>query len=159
MDIKSIKEGHKLLAEYKYDLGELERGYANKTLYVNISDNKIMSKPVSQMMKDKFVGGKGFGLWYLWNATTPTTKWDSPENEIIIAGGPACGVTQYAGTGKSLVCSISPLTDIPIDSNVGGYFGPLLKFSGSSHLVVGLVAFHRYQSPKPFPPTNFSFII
>ncbi len=26
--------------------------------------------------------------------------------------------------------SISPLTDIPIDSNVGGYFGPLLKFSG-----------------------------
>ena len=26
--------------------------------------------------------------------------------------------------------SISPQTDIPIDSNVGGYFGPLLKFSG-----------------------------
>ncbi|MDW8068981.1 MAG: aldehyde ferredoxin oxidoreductase C-terminal domain-containing protein, partial [Anaerolineae bacterium] len=26
--------------------------------------------------------------------------------------------------------TISPLTDIPIDSNVGGHFGPLLKFSG-----------------------------
>ncbi|HBC30491.1 MAG TPA: aldehyde:ferredoxin oxidoreductase, partial [Clostridiales bacterium] len=110
----------KLLAEYKYELGEIDKGYTNRTLYVNISDNTISSKPVTEMMKEKFVGGKGFGLWYLWNATTPSTKWDDPENEIIIAGGPACGITQYAGTGKSLVCSISPLTDIPIDSNVGG---------------------------------------
>lgn len=125
-----MKENHKLLAEYKYELGEIDKGYTNRTLYVNISDNTINSKPVTEMMKEKFVGGKGFGLWYLWNATTPTTRWDDSENEIIIAGGPACGITQYAGTGKSLVCSISPLTDIPIDSNVGGYFGPLLKFSG-----------------------------
>ena len=130
MNIKNMKENHKLLAEYKYELGEIDKGYTNRTLYVNISDNTINSKPVTEMMKEKFVGGKGFGLWYLWNATTPTTRWDDSENEIIIAGGPACGITQYAGTGKSLVCSISPLTDIPIDSNVGGYFGPLLKFSG-----------------------------
>lgn len=130
MDIKTLKEGHKLLAEYKYELGKLDRGYANKTLYVNISDNTIKSKQVTQMMKEKFVGGKGFGLWHLWNATTPSTKWNDPENEIIIAGGPVCGITQYPGSGKSLVCSISPLTGIPIDSNVGGYFGPLLKFSG-----------------------------
>jgi len=130
MDIKTLKEGHKLLTEYKYGLGEIDRGYANRTLYVNISDNTIKSKQVTQMMKEKFVGGKGFGLWYLWNATTPSTKWNDPENEIIIAGGPVCGITQYPGSGKSLVCSISPLTGIPIDSNVGGYFGPLLKFSG-----------------------------
>ena len=39
-------------------------------------------------------------------------------------------MTQYPGSGKSLVVAISPQTDVPIDSNVGGYFGPLLKFSG-----------------------------
>ncbi|MGD9568543.1 MAG: aldehyde ferredoxin oxidoreductase family protein [Sedimentibacter sp.] len=130
MDIKSLKEKHMLLAEYKYEKSELDKGYVNKTLYVNISSNKIELKTVSETMKEKFVGGKGFGLWYLWNAVTPTTKWNDPENEIIIAGGPVCGITQYPGSGKSLVCSISPLTGIPIDSNVGGYFGPLLKFSG-----------------------------
>lgn len=118
------------LAEYKYELGRIHRGYTNRTLYINLSNNEIKSKPVTQMMKDKFIGGKGFGLWYLWNAVTPETKWDDPENEIVIAGGPICGITQYPGAGKSLVCSISPLTGIPIDSNVGGYFGPLLKFSG-----------------------------
>ncbi len=34
-----------------------------------------------------------------------------------------------------------------------------ISFSGSSHFVEGVVAFHRYHKPKPFPPTNFSFII
>ncbi|MGB4437787.1 MAG: aldehyde ferredoxin oxidoreductase C-terminal domain-containing protein [Sedimentibacter sp.] len=130
MNIKALKEGHKLLVEYKYELGKVDKGYTNRSLYINISDNKIESKPVTQMMKDKFVGGKGFGLWCLWNGTTPATKWNDPENEIVIAGGPVCGITQYPGSGKSLVCSISPSTDIPIDSNVGGYFGPLLKFAG-----------------------------
>jgi len=130
MNIKALKDGHKLLAEFKYELGKIDKGYTNRSLYINISDNKIESKTVTQMMKDKFVGGKGFGLWYLWNGTTLKTKWNDPENEIVIAGGPVCGITQYPGSGKSLVCSISPSTDMPIDSNVGGYFGPLLKFAG-----------------------------
>ncbi|SHK10906.1 aldehyde ferredoxin oxidoreductase family protein [Paramaledivibacter caminithermalis] len=130
MDIKTLRDAHKLLTEFKYELGTVERGYTNRTLYINISDNIIKSKPVTQLMKDKFIGGKGFGLWYLWNAVTPETKWNDPENEIVIAGGPICGITQYPGAGKSLVCTISPLTHIPIDSNVGGYFGPYLKFSG-----------------------------
>ncbi len=130
MDLNTLRENSILLKDFSYNLGKIENGYTNRTLYINLSENKIESKPVTQMMKDKFVGGKGFGLWYLWNSVTPETKWNDPENEIIIAGGPLCGITQYPGAGKSLVCSISPLTGIPIDSNVGGYFGPLLKFSG-----------------------------
>ena len=67
---------------------------------------------------------------YLWDATNENTRWDSPENEIVMSAGPIAGVTQYGGTGKTLVCTISPMTDIPIDSNVGGFFGPYLKFAG-----------------------------
>ena len=58
------------------------------------------------------------------------TKWNDPENEIIISTGPIGGTTQYPGAGKSLVVSLSPLTGSVMDSNVGGYFGPLLKFAG-----------------------------
>ncbi|SNS65978.1 aldehyde:ferredoxin oxidoreductase [Anaerovirgula multivorans] len=130
MNVKDLKEKHKLLTEYSYELGKVDKGYTNRTLYINLSENKIQAKSVTQMMKDKFIGGKGFGLWYLWNAVTPKTKWNDLENQIVIAGGPICGITQYPGAGKSLICTISPLTGIPIDSNVGGYFGPLLKFSG-----------------------------
>jgi len=81
-------------------------------------------------MKEKFIGGKGYGLRLLWDATEPETKWDDPENEIIISSGPVGGITQYSGTGKSLVVSLSPQTNSVMDSNVGGFFGPFLKFSG-----------------------------
>ena len=58
------------------------------------------------------------------------SKWNDPENEIIISTGPIGGTTQYPGCGQSLVVSLSPLTGSVMDSNVGGYFGPLLKFAG-----------------------------
>ncbi len=81
-------------------------------------------------MKQTFTGGKGYGLWLLWNATRPETKWDDAENELVIAGGPIGGITAYPGSGKCTVVTISPLTKSVIDSNGGGYFGPYLKFAG-----------------------------
>jgi hypothetical protein len=33
-----------------------------------------------------------------------------------------------------------------------------ISFSGSFHFVVGVVAFQRYQRPKPRPPTKVSTI-
>ncbi|MEG1556413.1 MAG: aldehyde ferredoxin oxidoreductase N-terminal domain-containing protein [Bacteroidales bacterium] len=47
-----------------------------------------------------------------------------------------CGIIQYSGTGKSLVVTLSPQTEIPIDSNVGGHFGPFLKFCGFDSLSI-----------------------
>ncbi|MEN8153052.1 MAG: aldehyde ferredoxin oxidoreductase C-terminal domain-containing protein [Acidobacteriota bacterium] len=129
-DIEKLKSKHKLLKEFNYEIKPVEKGYTNRTLYVNISTNDIKEKPVSEEMKEKFTGGKGFGLKLLWDAVNENTKWNSPENEINIGMGPIGGNTNYAGSGKSIVTSISPMTNIPIDSNVGGYFGPYLKFSG-----------------------------
>ncbi len=130
MDVQKMKEQFKLLKEFRYDKTPIDKGYTDKILYVNFSDNTVKSKDVDPVMKEKFVGGRGYGLKLLWEATKPDTKWNDPENEIIISGGPCCGITQYAGSGKSLVVSLSPQTDSVMDSNVGGFFGPFLKFSG-----------------------------
>ena len=40
----------------------LYKGYTDKILYINLSDNSIVSKDVSPLMKEKFIGGKGYGL-------------------------------------------------------------------------------------------------
>jgi aldehyde:ferredoxin oxidoreductase len=130
MDLNSVKAKHKLLKRWEYKWTPLLKGYTDKTLYINVGITDIHEKDVSAVMKEKFIGGKGYGLRLLWNATQPTTKWNDPENEIIISSGPVGGITQYSGTGKSLVVSISPQTDSVMDSNVGGFFGPFLKFSG-----------------------------
>ncbi|PKP51534.1 MAG: aldehyde:ferredoxin oxidoreductase [Bacteroidetes bacterium HGW-Bacteroidetes-1] len=136
MEIAEIKKGHQLLKSWAYKWTPLDKGYTDKILYVNLSKNEVIEKAVEPIVKEKFIGGRGYGLRLLWDATTPTTKWDDPDNEIIIASGPIGGITQYSGTGKSLVVSLSPQTNSVIDSNVGGFFGPFLKFCGFDALEI-----------------------
>jgi aldehyde:ferredoxin oxidoreductase len=130
MEVAELKKKHKLIKSWSYQWTPLDKGYTDKVLYLNLSDSEIKEKDVPPEMKEKFIGGRGYGLRLLWDATTPTTKWTDPENEINISSGPIGGITQYSGSGKSICVSISPQTDIPIDSNVGGFFGPFLKFAG-----------------------------
>ena len=130
MDVQELKLSHKIIKEFKYSVTSLDKGYTDKILYINLSDNTIKIKDVPPLMKEKFIGGKGYGLKLLWEATEAETKWNDPENEIIISSGPIAGITQYSGTGKSLVVTLSPASDSVTDSNAGGYFGPFLKFSG-----------------------------
>ena len=126
------------LVDFKYKPKKLEKGYNNRTLYVNLSEMKIASKPVSEKMKNTFTGGRGFDIWLLWNALPKDriVKWNEPENEVCLASGPLGGVPVYPGGGKSIAVAISPLTGIVVDSNVGGYFGPYLKFAGWDALEV-----------------------
>lgn len=126
----------KLVKTFDYQRPPIDRGYANQTLHVNLSDLEIAARLVSAAMKEVFIGGKGFDLWLLWNAVKPTTRWNDPENAVCIACGPLGGTPAYPGSGKSIAATLSPLTGQPIDSNVGGYFGPYLKFSGFDALEI-----------------------
>ena len=126
----------KKIKELNYERPEISKGYSNQTLYVNLSDPDISIKPVTEKMKEVFIGGKGFDLWLLWNAVKGTTRWNDPENAICISSGPLGGTPIFPGSGKSIVTTISPTTGSVIDSNVGGYFGPYLKFSGFDALEV-----------------------
>ncbi|MDX9943004.1 MAG: aldehyde ferredoxin oxidoreductase C-terminal domain-containing protein [Bacteroidales bacterium] len=130
MNIAELKGARKVLNKVNYQHKELLRGYTDKILYINVGSHEIREKDVPPVMKEKFIGGKGYGLRLLWDATKPDTRWNDPENEIIISSGPVGGITQYSGSGKSLIVSLSPQTDSVMDSNVGGFFGPFLKFSG-----------------------------
>lgn len=126
----------KEVKSFSYDRPTIEKGYTNQTVHINLSDSHIEVKPVTEKMKDVFIGGKGFDLWLLWNTVKSSTKWNDPENAICIASGPLGGTPIYPGSGKSIVTTISPTTGSVIDSNVGGYFGPYLKFSGFDALEV-----------------------
>ena len=135
-DINKLKSHHKTLFEHFYKKGKIEKGFANRTLYINLKNKQIKEKPVTEEMKKLFTGGRGFGLKLLWESVESSTRWDSEENELIITNGPLCGMTQYPGSGKSLCLTISPSTEIICDSNVGGFFGPYLKFAGFDALEI-----------------------
>jgi len=124
------------LKTINYKRPTIKKGYANQFLCIDISDLDISFKQVTEEIKSTFVGGKGFDLWLLWNAVKKTTKWNDPENAICIASGPMGGTPTFPGSGKSIVTTISPTTESVMDSNVGGYFGPYLKFSGFDALEI-----------------------
>jgi len=126
----------KVIKTLDYKRPEIEKGYNDQTLHIDISGADISVQPVASKIKDTFVGGKGYDLWLLWNAVQADTRWDDPQNAICVACGPLGGTPIYPGSGKSIVTTLSPLTAAPIDSNVGGYFGPYLKFSGFDALQI-----------------------
>lgn len=128
----SVKE----ITALTYERPQIDKGYANQYLSIDLSQSIAAIKSISPETKKVFIGGKGFGLWLLWNAVSGTSQWNDAENALCIASGPMGGTPIYPGSGKSIVTTLSPTTGSVMDSNVGGYFGPYLKFSGFDALKV-----------------------
>ncbi len=141
MSITSQKKAveTKVLASFSYEPVTLDKGYAGRTLRVDLSHNEIRIDPVTEKMKELWVGGKGFDLWLMFKEIQPLKdeiSWKHPGNPICFGPGPLAGSVEFPGAGKTIVTSISPVTETIIDSNVGGYFGPYLKFAGFDALTV-----------------------
>lgn len=119
-----------VLSSVGYERKKLDRGYTDRLLAVDLSDLSVSVNEIPGETKQMFVGGRGYCLKLVFDGTTAGTRYDSPENVLAFSGGPFCGEAGFAGTGKFIVGSISPLTGTFCDSNVGGYFFPLVKQSG-----------------------------
>jgi aldehyde:ferredoxin oxidoreductase len=135
-ELAQMKAAHRVLASLDYPPGQLDRGYADRTLHVDLGVPRIDIRPVTSYMKDVFTGGKGFDLFLMWARVPGPIAWDDPRNGLYFSPGPLCGTPYFSGSGKCLVTGISPLTGSVMDCNVGGHFGPLLKFSGFDALEV-----------------------
>jgi NADH:ubiquinone oxidoreductase subunit E len=134
--IDEMRNAHRVIKEFKFDPAKIVRGYAGRYLRVDVSDGEISILPVTEQMKELWTGGKGFDLWLTLKEVSENTKWDSPENPICMCSGPLGGTTSFPGSGKTLCTAISPLTDGIMDCNVGGYFGPFLKFAGFDAMTI-----------------------
>ncbi len=70
MTFEEFKKCHKLLKQFKYTWAPINKGYNNRTIYVNVGDLTIKEKPVSAEMKDALMTpfmdtetlGQGVGL-------------------------------------------------------------------------------------------------
>jgi len=134
--IVQMREAHRVLCEFPFEIKALSKGYSDRILRIDLDKNEITTLPVTQQMKDLWTGGKGFDLWLTFREIDKNTKWDSPNNPICFSPGPLGGTTSFPGSGKTLVTAISPITQSMIDCNVGGFFGPYLKFAGFDALVI-----------------------
>jgi len=109
-------------------------GYNNKIARVNLTNKTIKYEKIEEDIIKKFVGGKGFGYYFMYKEVPPCTPPLSSSNKIIFAPGAFSGL--IPGASKVAVISISPETGLINDSYAGDRFGPMLKKAGFDALIV-----------------------
>jgi len=130
----------KILHQIEYKPTKVVGGYTDRILRVDLTKPEITIQELPPDFKNKYVGGRGYALKLIWDGTTRETRYDSPENILVMSSGPLGNEPAFPGTGKFIVGTISPLTDTFIDSNIGGHFGPILKRAGFDALAVSGVS-------------------
>lgn len=109
--------------------------YAGKILVVDLTTKRISTEPLRREWIRQYWGGWGMALRYYLDLVKPEVEPLSPGNAIVIMTGPFSGTLVPLTSRLSLV-SKSPHTGTIFTSNVGGAFGPELKFAGYDGLII-----------------------
>lgn len=105
-----------------------------KVAFIDLSKGEITKKPIPAKLRRLFLGGRGIAAYLLYHHLKPGADAFGPDNVLIASAGlltgtiaPAAGRMQWGGK--------SPETHGVGRGNMGGFFGPELKYAGFEHLV------------------------
>ena len=110
-------------------------GYGGTILRINLSDGTIKKEPTPAELAAKFLGGRGFGIYFLYTEVPKGADPLSPENKLIISSGPLSG-TLVPGAGKMDFTCKSPLTGGYASASVGGMLTAELKYAGYDSIIL-----------------------
>ena len=109
--------------------------YMGKMLIIDLSTNTVSTEPLRLDWTRQYRGAWGLALRYYCDAVKPEVDPLSPENVIVIMTGPLGGTLVPLASRLCLV-SKSPHTGTIFESNIGGAFGPELKYAGYDGVVI-----------------------
>ena len=112
-----------------------------KILWVDLTKGRTNTERITEQMTRSYIGGRGLAMRILWDHVPPGTNPLGPANLILFSTGPLTGTP--LGLGRTTVTTKSPETGLFVEGNIGGFFGPELKFAGFDIVVL------RGTSPKP----------
>jgi aldehyde:ferredoxin oxidoreductase len=110
------------------------KGNLGKILRVNLSDGRISKEEISEEMRRKFLGGRGFAAKILWDEVREVDPL-SEENKVVFSTGPLTGLP-IPSSGKMVIASKSPLTGGYGDGNIGSMAALHLRKAGYDVLIV-----------------------
>jgi aldehyde:ferredoxin oxidoreductase len=117
-------------------------GYGGTILRVNLTEGKISKEPTPAQLARDFIGGRGFGIYWLFKEVPRHADPLGPDNKLIISTGPLSGML-VPGGGKCDWTTKSPLTGGYADASMGGHFTAELKYAGIDTIIL------EGASPKP----------
>ncbi len=109
-------------------------GYMNRILRVDLSLKRFNVQKLDENIIKKYIGGYGIGGKILYDELPSWSSPYDPENLLIFGTGPITG-TQTPTASRYVVVTKSPLSGYFGDANSGGYFGPMMKWSGFDFIV------------------------
>jgi len=109
--------------------------YTSRLLRVNLSRGTAEVETIPAETCELFVGGRGFGISYLYREQPPNVDPLGGENRLIFVAGPLAG-TQAQSVSRWMVVTKSPLTGAYARSVAGADFGAWLRFAGYEALLV-----------------------
>lgn len=117
-------------------------GYGGSILRVNLTTGQITREPTPADLARDFIGGRGFGAYFLYTEVPAHADPLGPENKLIISSGPISGLL-VPGAGKCDFTTKSPLTGGYASSSLGGMLTAELKYAGIDSIILEGI------SPKP----------
>jgi len=109
-------------------------GNKSRILRVDLEREQITEEYLGEDIVRTYLGGTALGTKILYEEVPPGVEWNSPENRLILAGGPM-NSSRVAGSGCFSVVTKGPLTNGAASSQANGYFGAYLKFAGFSTII------------------------
>ncbi len=116
--------------------------FLNRFLRVNLSNGTFSEESVSTSMLHDFIGGRGFGVKFLYDDLKPGTDPLGEDNELVFLGGPLAG-TNAQSFSRWNVFFKSPLTGTYFSSSAGGHWAAEIKFAGFDGVII------KGKSDKP----------
>ncbi len=106
-----------------------------RILRVNLSSGKIGTESVPEKIATDFIGGRGYGIRYLYDEIESGIDPLGEKNKLLILNGPLAGTTAQA-VSRWMICTKSPLTGAFARSVCGADFGAWLKFAGYEIIII-----------------------
>ena len=98
-------------------------------LKVNLTTGASEEYQIPEKWKKDFLGGASLAARLLYEVLTPELDALSPEAPLLFINGPLTG-TIGPTTGRFVICGKGPATGLWAESNIGGFWGPELRFAG-----------------------------
>ena len=119
-------------------------GFGGTTLRIDLSGGTVTRAPLDPAFARAWLGGRGFVDKIVYDEVPRGADPLGPENRLVVTPGVFSGHFAPSGS-KCCFGAVSPLTNGPGDSTVGGHLGPELKFAGYDLLVFeGIAASPTY---------------
>jgi len=114
--------------------GDIKGCLAGKILRVNLATKKIWIEETKKYAK-KTLGGRGINSLIMINEIAPQAKWHDPQNLLCFGVGALVG-TMAPGACRVDISTINVFSGGKGSANVGGFWGPELKYAGFDNLII-----------------------